>query len=96
MRALLVCASADAPFTTVGSIFTMTCEQCGARLMLALSGQRFLQKHPEALLICMTCWLSGDAKDTPGDVLTTEGEVAKSLSEVAWYEIKPNLRRTRN
>ncbi len=52
---LIVCAPADSPMAPAGSIFTRACYLCGARLMLAPSGQQFVKDHPEAKTICRRC-----------------------------------------
>lgn len=55
MRIVLVCVPADAPTMVPGSAFNRKCVLCGCRLQLAPSGQRGLQEHPDAALICVVC-----------------------------------------
>jgi hypothetical protein len=50
----VVCAPADSPMVVPGSDFTHVCE-CGTRVMLAPSGQRYLKAHPAAKVICYGC-----------------------------------------
>jgi hypothetical protein len=101
----LICARADSPFTSPGSVFTHCCHKCGSRLMMAASGQRFLKKHPDATPICMTCVPPGtqfsEPRDGehPHDVLRRmEGQLTGSVEEIlAEYETRePNFWQKRN
>lgn len=55
---ILVCARADADWTTRGSSFDRTCAKCGWHVMVAVSSQRFLKKRPETPILCEQCWLA--------------------------------------
>lgn len=52
----LVCALADEPTTVAGSIFSLRCGTCGARVMTAPSGQRLLKRFPRLPILCLRCY----------------------------------------
>jgi hypothetical protein len=52
---VVVCAFADAPLTVPGSDFSRVCSGCSKRLMVAPSGQQFIEAHPSAVVICLDC-----------------------------------------
>lgn len=91
MKRLIVCEFADAEWTVPGSVFTHACAECKRLLMTAPSGQKMLQKYPEARLICRACY--GPIRDTPHKL-----ELAGTVEEIAQecVNARPNLRRQRN
>jgi len=53
----LVCALADAPMTSPGSVFNRKCGTCGRFVMISPSGQKFIAARPhiDVKLICLDC-----------------------------------------
>ncbi len=88
---ILVCEYADAPLAVAGTVFSHTCIRCGARLMVAPTGQRILREHPKFATLCKVCY----ARDT---TVPDHGYLAGTPEEIAQECIsaRPNPRRTRN
>jgi hypothetical protein len=65
---MMVCARADAPLTTPGSVFTESCSRCAKKVMLAPSGQRFLRDHGKENvgIICHHCLTENDTRALQG------------------------------
>jgi hypothetical protein len=86
----LVCAPADSPWAVPGSIFTRVCLTCFTRVMIAPSGQRFLQSHPEASVICERCI----PEDEPVSFAGAAADLETLVAEIK--QARPNLYRDRN
>jgi hypothetical protein len=52
---LLVCARADAPWVVAGSTFDRECGVCRRAVMVAPSGQEYLEREPLAAIVCAQC-----------------------------------------
>jgi hypothetical protein len=87
---ILLCASADAPFTTKGSTFDRFCAECGGRVMIAASGRRRLLEDPELSIMCLTCY----AKRKPEEEDTFS--LAATPDELSREKAEPNAWRKRN
>lgn len=87
---LLVCMRATAPFTVPGSDSSRSCSECGARVMIAPSGQSMLKAHPRARLICVRCFRSNLR---PEDVVGVP-DLDATLEEM--QRAVPNLWKERN
>jgi len=92
----LICAPADAARIVPRSIFGKFCVKCGQELMVAPSGQSLLQRHPDAIILCGSCWMKKVKADdiiqveTAADTDTIKNEVRTSLANPR------HLRRHRN
>lgn len=87
---VLVAALADAPLATPGTIFDRFCNKCGARVMIALSGQAMLKKDPAMTVLCLACFRNGMQQDAQVGIAPAPGAI-----EEARYTI-PNPFRRRN
>ena len=76
---IYVCARATSPLTVKGSTFTRQCRDCGARVMVAPSGERLLQTTPTAVIICMVCApkyvAQADALGVTKEAITERGNI---------------------
>lgn len=52
---ILICQSAEFELPVAGSTFDRVCSKCGARLMVAPSGQEALVRDPSIELACIPC-----------------------------------------
>ena len=52
---VMVCARADEPMMAASSSFSK-CGACGFSVMIAPTGQRFIQQNPETQLLCLSCY----------------------------------------
>ncbi len=78
---ILMCALADAPLKVPGSAFKLTCSQCGRRVMVAPSGQKFLKAHPLARIECIECVAKKDAgKLDFGGTAATGDELRREIA----------------
>jgi len=91
----IVCAPADAPFMARGSVFDHACGKCGGKVMLAPSGQAFLQKHPRAEICCLRCHAQHRLV-ARGDYFTVSETASLETVSEEMRTAEPNLRRSRN
>ena len=89
---ILVAELAGALLVVPGIVFDKVCSQCGARVMVAPSGQTFLKKHTQTQIICIDCFER--RKASPKDLLIPAAPAEQILGEVA--SAKPNTWRERN
>lgn len=88
----IICALADAAWTTRDASFDHRCSGCSKRVMLALSGQRILQANPTAKLVCAFCFLAEvQERGEPAELLApSEDQIAELKTAI------PNKWRGRN
>jgi len=92
MSAIVVCASADSPIECEGTSYDHSCSRCNSTVMMAPSGQEFIRNTPDAQIVCIGCYLFGQADPREFDGLV--GDPEKIAAEMA--TARPNMRRYRN
>ena len=74
-----------------GSIFDQKCVSCAQRVMVAPSGQAFLDLHPDADIICAECFVQTAVPETAFGLAATADQIAAEIKEAV-----PNEWRSRN
>ncbi len=92
MSLTVICAPADFPNTVRGSTFDRLCSKCSGRVMLAPSGQKMMEQHPNADILCFYCFLLGEVPGEP--VGLTAATIDELRAEIA--STVPNTWRMRN
>jgi len=85
----LICARADAKRTIPGSVFDKSCSRCGARVMIAPSGQRSLRTMAGLEVLCDVCFVPA-----PDDRFMSAGHPGELEEEL--QHVVPNPWRGRN
>ena len=89
----LICARADSPLIVRGSTLDKTCGLCGARVMMAPSGQAVLKEKPDIMIICASCFGTADFGDRKIEIQPACG-MDQLKAEVS--SAMPNTWRRRN
>jgi hypothetical protein len=97
-KIVLVCASADSSFCARGSSFTHRCRKCNGRVMVAPTGQAFLERHwnvgtshSNVEIMCADCFsVSTETIDSVGLTAPAHVIVEEFLNS------QPNAWRERN
>lgn len=92
MSSIVICAPADSPLECEGTSYDRSCSRCNSAVMLAPSGQEFVRNTPDAEIVCIPCYLFGQADPHEFDGLA--GDPEKIVAEIA--TARPNMRRYRN
>lgn len=80
-----VCAPADTPIEIEGSTQNLVCYDCHVRLMVAPSGQRFMEKNTTAVVlpVCPGCFLERMSSESEEDYGYAADSLKASLEEAS-------------
>ena len=78
-QTVLVAMNADAPWMIPGSIFTRHCDYCQSLVMIAPSGQGYLEQVPAAAIMCYRCFQRGDEKFESGELAADRAVIEQEV-----------------